>query len=120
MVTSRWPYPSFPSPDWLGADRGGDPILVGAIRTVHELLRASGFPVDDRPETLLAALAVTAQLADRLDWLLLSLVGEARAHDLSWAQVGGALGVTKQAAHARFSGVVAEALRRAEEAAAER
>jgi hypothetical protein len=67
----------------------------------------------DRGEELLAAVAGTREVVDRLDWVLLSLVGEARAQGVSWEDVGAALGVSKQAAHKRFSPHLADAYARA-------
>lgn len=88
-----------PSPD--------DPYLRACRQAVLALL--------DQPEAagehrVTLALTVARELAERTDWVLLSLVGEARGQGLSWAQVGAALGVSKQAAHKRFGPYVAEAL----------
>ncbi|HVA61343.1 MAG TPA: hypothetical protein VNG13_12535 [Mycobacteriales bacterium] len=113
MVTSSWPYPAFPDPEWLGGARSGDPALITVIRSLRSLLAETGNPVDDRPETLLAALGRCAEISERIDWAMLSLVGEARAHGQSWSRIGGAMGVTKQAVQHRFSRYVAEALDRA-------
>jgi hypothetical protein len=113
VVTSAWPYPPFPSPDWLGGAGSGDPALVAATATVKSLLGQTGGRVDGDPRTLLAALGRAGELAERLDWVMLSLVGEARAHGMPWAEIGLALGVSKQAVHARFARYVAEALARA-------
>ncbi|MHB2023791.1 MAG: hypothetical protein ACYCO3_10745 [Mycobacteriales bacterium] len=115
MTRTPWPYPSFTHPAWLGGQRSGDPALVGAIRVLHEVLREARVQLDNRPDSLLAALQAAGQISERLEWLLLSLVGEARANGSSWAQIGSSLGVSKQAAHARFAGLITEALRRAEE-----
>jgi hypothetical protein len=115
MVTSAWPYPAFPDPEWLGGARSGDPALIAAIRCLRTLLVDTGQPVDDRPETLLAALGGCAELSERVDWAMLSLVGEARAHGLSWSRIGAAMGVTKQAVQRRFGRYVTEALERAQQ-----
>lgn len=107
-VPGSWPYPPFGSDRWLGGRKSGDPVLVEATDAVTRLLAGSGDP-GEAPARLLAAAGQAADLAERLDWVLLSLVGEARAHGVSWAEIGRAIGVSKQAAHARFAGYVAEA-----------
>jgi len=65
------------------------------------------------PEGLAAALGHLASLAERVDWALLSVVGEARSIGMSWQSIGAALGVSKQAAQQRFARYVAEALEQA-------
>jgi hypothetical protein len=110
----RWPYPPFPSREWLGGPKSGDQALVSATRCLRGLLAERGVPIDGRPEALLAGLGATAELVERLQWAMLSLVGEARSAGASWAEIGEALGVSRQAAHARFAALVAEALARAE------
>jgi hypothetical protein len=62
---------------------------------------------------LLDALTRLAAVGERVDWALLSVVGEARARGLSWQAIGDALGVTKQAAQQRFAPYVKEALEQA-------
>ena len=102
-----WPYPSVTDPRWLAP--GDDAYLAAARDAVRGLLpdRAG------RSEQLVAGLAAAQQLRDRLDWVLLSLVGEGRAAGLSWSEVGAALGVRKQAAHQRYGPYVEAALAQA-------
>ena len=107
--TPPWPYARFGSPTWLRPD-GEDPAL-DAARAVA--LSAPAAPGAERGDQLLAAVARTREVAERLDWALLSLVGEARAEGLSWEQVAAALGVTKQAAHKRYAPHLADAYARA-------
>jgi hypothetical protein len=116
VVTSAWPYPAFPHADWMGGNRSGDPALVTVIRSLRSSLAETGTVIDERPETLLAALTRCGELAERIDWATLSLVGEARAHGLAWSAIGAALGVSKQAAQHRFNRYVQEALHRAHSA----
>lgn len=52
-----------------------------------------------------ARLALVSALAQTLDGNLRELVVEARAEGASWAKIGAALNVSRQAAYERFSGV---------------
>src|SRR5439155_19616460 len=54
-------------------------------------------------ERLSAAATTARELRDVADQLLDRYVQAARAQACSWAQIGEALGVTKQAAHERFT-----------------
>lgn len=58
----------------------------------------------DGPLTLEAGLQASAALRRGIDALQVELVSSARDEGASWAAIGGALGVTTQAAHQRFSG----------------
>jgi hypothetical protein len=107
--TPPWPYAGYGSPSWLRPD-GHDPAL-DAARDVA--LAVDVPPRSERGDVLLAAAARTRDVAERLDWVLLSLVGEARAEGLSWEQVAAALGVSKQAAHKRYAPHLADAYARA-------
>jgi len=73
-----------------------------AARVRKELLAALRRLVDG-PLTLEAGLRATAALRRGVDDLQTELVNNARAEGASWAAIGGALGVTTQAAHQRFS-----------------
>jgi hypothetical protein len=109
-----WPYPSYADRRWLGGDRGSDRALAAVVRAVRGLVADAGDPVDRSPESLLLALSLLADLRERVDWAMLSIVGEARTDaGVTWAALGEALGVTKQAAQQRFAGYVNEALRQA-------
>ena len=71
--------------------------LPDLIRSVEE--RAG----DDEPlERLEAAAGLAGELGDIAEQLLDHFVGEARQRDVSWAQIGERLGVSKQAAQQRF------------------
>lgn len=109
VPSPAWPYPAFADPSWLGGGTATDPALRAAIRAVRTALAESGVPTDDSIDTVLAAMAVVSDVAERLDWALLSLVGEARAEGQSWTQIGAALGVSKQAAQQRFATWVRQA-----------
>ncbi len=111
--TPPWPYVRFGSPSWLRPD-GHDPAL-DAARDVALAVDAlpAGSAAGERGELLLAAAARTREVAERLDWVLLSLVGEARSEGMSWEQVAAALGVSKQAAHKRYAPHLADAYARA-------
>src|SRR3954467_6197565 len=84
------------------------------VRGLRSLVAETGGPPSGEPDDLLGALEQLAAIGERVSWAMLSLVGEARSQGVSWAGVGGALGVTKQAAQQRFGPYVAEALSRAD------
>src|SRR4051794_201816 len=108
-----WPYPSYADRTWLGGDRGPDRALATVVRGLRGLVAETGGRASEEPADLLAALEQLAAIGERVSWAMLSLVGEARSQSVSWAGVGNALGVTKQAAQQRFGPYVAEALSRA-------
>jgi hypothetical protein len=114
MTAGSWPYPSYADRRWLGGDRGPDRSLAAVIRTLRTTVSEAGDAVAEDPESMLAALAHLAAIAERVDWAMLSLVGEARSHGVAWAAIGGSLGVTKQAAQQRFAPYVKQALEQAE------
>lgn len=112
MTSRGWPYPSLGDPAWLVPADAEDRYLAAAREAVRALAGAAPGTAPDGA-TLLAALTGARELAERVDWVLLSLVGEARGAGLSWEQVASALGVSRQAAHKRFAPYVAAALARA-------
>ena len=63
--------------------------------------------VDPRkdPEQALASVVALRRLADQLEQ---QAVAEALGRGWSWAQIANALGVSKQAAHKRLSGLMPE------------
>src|SRR3954466_7490040 len=109
-----WPYPSYAAGTWLGGERGPDRALATVVRGLRGLVAETGGRPSGEPDDLLGALEQLAAIGERVSWAMLSLVGEARSQGVSWAGVGGALGVTKQAAQQRFGPYVAEALSRAD------
>jgi len=108
-----WPYPSYADRIWLGGERGPDRALAGVVRTLRTLVAESGGKVAAEPDSVLEAMSRLAEVGERVDWALLSLVGEARTMGVSWQGIGNALGVTKQAAQQRFAPYVKEALEQA-------
>jgi hypothetical protein len=113
MRPSPWPYRSYADSRWLGGDAGEDPALAAVVRSVRSTVADSDGSTTDSPDSLLAALASLAAIAERIDWAMLSLVGEARANVVSWSAIGASLGVTKQAAQQRFAPYVKQALEQA-------
>jgi hypothetical protein len=113
MAAFVWPYPSFSDRRWLGGERGGDRALAAVVTAVRVTASdPSESAAADHEQTLLSGLRHLAEIAERVDWALLSLVGEARAEGATWADIGRALGVSRQAAQQRFAPWVQEALRR--------
>lgn len=113
MTTPGWPYPSYAEATWLGGERGADRHLAAVVRAVRAVAQESGQRQRADVDGLTAALGNLAAIDERVDWALLSVVGEARAAGLSWQAIGTALGVSKQAAQQRFGRYVAEALEQA-------
>jgi hypothetical protein len=66
---------------------------------VRRVLRAYRRRVGDRD---IAALAGLAALSSELDEAMRAAVTELRANGYSWADIGGQLGVTRQAAQMRY------------------
>jgi hypothetical protein len=114
MADNRWPYPSYSDRRWLGGDRGPDRSLAAVVRTLRTLATEAGDPVSEDPDALLSALSHLAAIAERVEWAMLSLVGEAKSGGVPWVAIGAALGVTKQAAQQRFAPYVKQALEQAE------
>jgi hypothetical protein len=114
-TTTEWPYAGLGDPSWLAGDPADD-ALRAARAAVLDVLSTSGADARSRAG-LLAALGAVADLQERLDWALLALVGEGRAARLSWAELGAALGVSRQAAQQRFAAFVEQALEQARAAA---
>jgi hypothetical protein len=118
MTVTPWPYPSYADPTWLGGD-SEDRALAAVIRILRATVAETGDAVTSDPDAILTALSHLADISERVDWAMLSLVGEARAHGVPWVTVGSALGVTKQAAQQRFASYVRQALEQAEDVAEE-
>jgi NADH:ubiquinone oxidoreductase subunit 5 (subunit L)/multisubunit Na+/H+ antiporter MnhA subunit len=112
MSASAWPYPSYFDRRWLGGERGADRALAAVISAVRQTAESSPATATAAggDAALLAGLSHLGQVAERVDWALLSVVGEARANGATWAAIGQALGVSRQAAQQRFSPWVREAM----------
>jgi len=109
-----WPYPSYADRRWLGGERGADRALATVVRAVRSLVAETGGHVDADPQMLLHALTQLADIGERVEWAMLSVIGESRTKGVTWAAIGEALGVTKQAAQQRFAPYVKQALEQAE------
>jgi hypothetical protein len=114
LSTSPWPYRPYADHRWLGGDHGPDRDLSAVVQSLRATVAGTGEAVADSSESVLAALVHLAAMAERIDWAMLSLVGEARAYAVPWSAIGASLGVTKQAAQQRFSPYVKQALEQAE------
>lgn len=69
--------------------------LIGFVRSLHP----EGGPL----EHLSDAVVTAQELNDQADALIGHFVDQARVSGASWSQIGGAMGVTKQAAQKRFT-----------------
>lgn len=67
------------------------------------MIDPTSLPSPDDPEEALAAVVALRRMADKLERLA---VAGAIRQGWSWAQIADALGVSKQAAHKRLSGVL--------------
>jgi hypothetical protein len=114
MTAPSWPYPSYADLRWLGGERGSDRSLAAVVKTLRSAVAEAGGSVAQEPESLLTGLSHLAEIAERIDWAMLSLVGEARSLGVPWVAIGAALGVTKQAAQQRFAPYVRQALDQAD------
>jgi hypothetical protein len=110
---ASWPYPSYADRRWLGGDHGGDAALGMVVRTIRAFVEETGGSLDAGPESLLYGLGRLADLGERIEWAMLSIIGEARSRGVTWQAIGSALGVTKQAAQQRFAPYVKQALEQA-------
>ena len=76
--------------------------MITDVSRRDELIELTG-ELDAEP---VSALKVVACLRALVDEELLVQVGRARKAGVSWAEIGGALGVTAQAVHRRFAWMV--------------
>jgi len=65
-------------------------------------MKLNALPSPDDPAEALAAVVALRLMADKLEH---RAVAKALEHGWSWAQIADALGVSKQAAHKRLSGI---------------
>jgi hypothetical protein len=113
MAEPSWPYPSYADRTWLGGERNPDRALATVVKSLRGLVAETGGRAGADAESLLHALAQLAALGERVQWAMLSVIGESRTQGVTWQSIGEALGVTKQAAQQRFAPYVAEALEQA-------
>lgn len=80
-------------------------ILTTNAELVGGVLREAGATEGG---SVMAAVAATRSLDLIVDDILHALVGQARAEGHTWAEIGGVLHVTRQAAFQRFGGAAVE------------
>ena len=114
-----WPFLPLGHEQWLTGGSTADVALLAVRAGLEDSLEVSPPDVPPRADEpaselrLRQAAARLSEIAERADWALLAVVGEARAAGLTWEELASALGVSKQAVHRRFSRVVAEAVEEA-------
>jgi len=74
------------------------PVPLGSLIAYVKALHPEGGPLDNVSD----AFSVSTQLDEQSDALIGYFVDQARRSGLSWSQIGGAMGVSKQAAQKRF------------------
>jgi hypothetical protein len=74
------------------------PVQLDSLITYVKALHPEGGPLENVSD----AFAVSTQLDEQSDALIGYFVDRARRSGLSWSQIGGAMGVSKQAAQKRF------------------
>src|ERR1700691_3045006 len=74
------------------------PVPLDSLITYVKALSPEGGPLENVSD----AFAVSTQLDEQADALIGYFVDQARRTGLSWSQIGGAMGVSKQAAQKRF------------------
>src|SRR5689334_5855678 len=74
------------------------PVPLDNLIAYVKALTPQGGPLENVSD----AFAVSNQLGEQSDALIGYFVDQARRSGLSWSQIGGAMGVTKQAAQKRF------------------
>ena len=74
------------------------PVPLDNLISYVKALHPDGGPLDNVSD----AFTVSTQLDEQADALIGYFVDQARRSGLSWSQIGGAMGVTKQAAQKRF------------------
>ncbi|HEX4289220.1 MAG TPA: Clp protease N-terminal domain-containing protein [Trebonia sp.] len=74
------------------------PVPLDNLISYVKTLRPDGGPLENVSD----AFAVSTQMDEQADALIGYFVDQARRSGLSWSQIGGAMGVSKQAAQKRF------------------
>jgi len=74
------------------------PVPLDNLISYVKALHPSGGPLENVSD----AFAVSTQMDEQADALIGHFVDQARKSGLSWSQIGGAMGVSKQAAQQRF------------------
>src|ERR1700744_4095930 len=74
------------------------PVPLDNLITYVKALHPDGGPLENVSD----AFSVSTQMDEQADALIGYFVDQARRSGLSWSQIGGAMGVSKQAAQKRF------------------
>src|ERR1700691_738481 len=74
------------------------PVPLDSLITYVKALSPEGGPLENVSD----AFAVSTQMDEQADALIGHFVDQARRSGASWSQIGGAMGVSKQAAQKRF------------------
>ena len=83
-------------------------ICGGCVKLCNDILAADGTPPSSRigdlsDDDLMSTLKPTVAAIDALNEMVRERVDELRRREISWVKIGGALGVSRQAAWERFS-----------------
>jgi hypothetical protein len=118
-----WTEPELRSPDdW--ADRGNYPVNKvyssiglrwGLVATLDRATGEGGdFEVESEQQLLGLAIYLLTDMVQGAEAQFVWLIAEARNKGVSWAEIGAALGISRQAAHKRFAKEVAAIIERME------
>jgi hypothetical protein len=81
----------------------GRGLRSGLLAALHAVAEEGEYEIDSEQQLLWLAIYLLTDLMKAGDEQLAWLIAEARHKGLSWAEVGEALGISKQGAHKRFA-----------------
>jgi hypothetical protein len=114
-IEKPWPRPGLKDREAWAEQVNAISAPVSAVGLRKGLLaaldaRASDYIVETEQQLLWLAIYFLTDMVKAGDEQLSWLIAEARHKGLSWAEVGAALGISKQAAHKRFASQVVSSL----------